>query len=251
MRLSLLLTVSISSVIIAGCGPAVNKEYLYLAREGDTVRALTLRLTGNEKPAKLIAEENGLDADEPISASLPIRIDSKTIIKNKGDTADLEEYEAARAKLLRYDFLGAATLYRDIRTTPDDPAVAYEKLLCDYLLGDFDSAYAKPAGDDGYYSAVLSACRDSAAGDLLAAEDKLLARLLNEPGDRRSKYLLGEVMRRQKRYPAARNAYFGLLLDNEEDIIAELTRTAIKRATREEMDEVKERIELGGGNGEH
>lgn len=250
MRFSLIVAVVACSVFIIGCAPIAEKEYLYLAREGDTVRALTLRLTGNEKPAKLIAEENGLDADEPLPAHRFIRINNRTVIKNKGDIVDLEEYKAARLKLLRYDFTGARALYENIRMTPDDPTVAYEKLLCNYLLGDFNSAYAKSAGNDGASSAILSACCSSAASDLPVAEDKLLARLLNEPADRRSKYLLGEVMRREKRYPEARDAYFGLLLDNEEDIIAELTRSAIKRATREEMNDAKERIEKESSDGE-
>jgi tetratricopeptide (TPR) repeat protein len=251
MRLSLLFAASIGSVIIAGCGPAVNKEYLYLAREGDTVRALTLRLTGNEKPAKLIAGENELGVDTPLPPNNVLHINSKTVIKNMGYITVLEDYNEARAKLLRYDFSGARALYEKIHMTPNDPAVVYEKAICDYLSGDFNSAYVEPAGNDGSFSAILSACCDSAASDLPAAEDKLLARLLNEPGDRRSKYLLGEVMRRQKRYPEARDAYFGLLLDNEDNIIAELTRAAVKRATREEMNEVKERIETENANKKH
>jgi len=205
---------------------------------------LTLRLTGSEKPAKLIAEGNGLEPDEPLPARRTIRIDSNNVRKNRGDLTVLKEYNSARAKLLHYDFDDARDSDDNIQMPGEDPAVIFETALCDYLSGNFDGAIRLlDIQGDSSSSAVLSAFCASANGDLPAAEDKLLSRLLNEPGDRRSKYLLGEVMRRQKRYPEARSAYFGLLLDNENGIVAELTRTAVERATREEMKDVKERIE--------
>ncbi|MCP4230718.1 MAG: hypothetical protein GY771_11315 [bacterium] len=248
MRLSILVSATIYSVIIAGCGPTVEQEYLYLAREGDTVRAISLRLTDSEKPATEIAEYNLLAPDAAFDTPTLIRINNSTVKKNRGNTTLLEEYGETRAKLLRYELGTARKSYDNLSIEADDPSVRYEAAITSYLLGNFDEtrSYNENDGDITGFE-LLHACCLSGTGDLAKAEDRLLSRLLNEPDDRRSKYLLGEVLRRQRRYTGARTAYFDLLLDDESDVIAGLTRASIERAIREEMSYAKEQLDKDSG----